>query len=543
MTVLCLASLSKPLLAKVRQRLSASSESCFVVLPPHGADETAGILAALGLTPDSESALFRSMPGLHRLQCGRHAVFVSADRGKKAGAAEVVSAYDEVWTASLSEVGRLRRYLSEKSTLHTIEDAGFVPPWLCGADGVYRIAGHTKSKKSTYANRGSDVLIVGAGLAGAMTAWSLSQRGCRPIVVDAGSVPGSGASALCAGLIHPHWQASDSPLFQLTRAGYERMVPLLVAFPDCFIPCGVVDAASSDEEYARWVKAYESSVPFAMPETFAFLMTRVEASARCGLPLLRGGWYFPKAGLVRAGRLCRRLTEASGARVLTGTAVKLERRDGLWTAVSEAGSVIARSERAVAAAGRATSDVLGLDDAYLQMSGLYGRISLLRDTDVPSLRSALTGDGYLANTPEGFCAVGATYEPGIQRAVTVEEAHEHNLSTFEKLTGSRPAVLAKGFYEGVRAVASDRMPLAGRGVASAELTGLAFRGVPEASAIARAPGLWICAGLGSRGITWGLACADLVAADICGEPLPLPASLVRQLDPVRFVPKLIGTKH
>ena len=87
------------------------------------------------------------------------------------------------------------------------------------------------------------------------------------------------------------------------------------------------------------------------------------------------------------------------------------------------------------------------------------------------------------------------------------------------------------------------MPRAGRGVTSAELTELAFRGVPEASAIARAPGLWICAGLGSRGITWGLACADLVAADICGEPLPLPASLVRQLDPVRFVPKLIGTKH
>lgn len=104
----------------------------------------------------------------------------------------------------------------------------------------------------------------------------------------------------------------------------------------------------------------------------------------------------------------------------------------------------------------------------------------------------------------------------------MQEAHEHNLSTFDKLTGRRPDVLAAGFYEGVRAVPADRMPLAGRGWTVAELEGLAFRGVPEARSIPRAPGLWICAGFGSRGLTWGLACARHVAADVTGDVQALP---------------------
>ena len=57
------------------------------------------------------------------------------------------------------------------------------------------------------------------------------------------------------------------------------------------------------------------------------------------------------------------------------------------------------------------------------LSPLYGRISLLRETDLPELRCALTGDGYVART-EGFCAVGATYEPGEAPDVAVQEAHE-----------------------------------------------------------------------------------------------------------------------
>ncbi|MEZ5450205.1 MAG: FAD-dependent 5-carboxymethylaminomethyl-2-thiouridine(34) oxidoreductase MnmC [Thiolinea sp.] len=48
------------------------------------------------------------------------------------------------------------------------------------------------------------------------------------------------------------------------------------------------------------------------------------------------------------------------------------------------------------------------------------------------------------------------------------------------------------------------------------------------------PGLFVFAGLGSRGLTTSHLCAELLAAQICQEPLPLEKSLYYQLHPARF---------
>lgn len=543
MTVILLTSAEKPLLAFARQRLSAFSGRVFLTIPVQQGMSVANVLTELGLTAETETALFEGMPGMHIVPCGDTVVYAVLSEGERPDYSSVIAVYDEIWVETPAKAAPLRRFFTEKTKLYSAENSDDAPIWLRREKGWYCLRKGTNYIRSTYVNVRRDAIVVGAGLAGAMTAWELSRRGCRVTVIDAGCVPGSAASALFAGLIHPHWQAADSPLFRLTRAGYEAMIPLLERFPDCFIPCGVVDAASSEEEYEKWRAAYGKGVPFVMPEAFATLLSRDEARQYSGMPLTRGGWLFPRAGLVHAGRLCRRLIEASGVRMLTGCEVRLRRSNEGWEAVSSSGSVLASASQAAVCAGLATPDVIGIPRTWTGMSGLYGHISLLRDIDLPMLRTALTGDGYMASTPEGFCAVGATYESGEARVLSESEAHEHNLATFDKLTGRRPVVTARGFYEGVRAVAADRMPLAGRAFTAETMSAFHYRGRPEVSAVPRADGLWICTGLGSRGITWGLACARLTAAGICGEPLPLQASLVRQLDPARFLPKLFGTKH
>ena len=510
MTVHLLTSAKKPLLDFVRQRL-LPLEPCEVrtVLVPVAQETAEDVAQALGLVPGDSG--FASMPGLHVVPCGGTRLVLVRAETAAAALRETTTVPDVLVSMPEDINGGFRRLMGARTRLVTTAPLERAPGFLEPDGESWRLRSARKAPEEQQEQQGGGssaserVLIVGAGLAGAMTAWELAQRGSRAVVVDAGPVPGSGASALHAGLIHPHWQASDSPLFQLTRAGFEAMTEVLRDFPDAFIPEGVVD----------------------------------EASERAGLALSRGGWLYPKAGLVHAGRLARRMLEAAQAQVLTNMPVSLRRREGLWEAVSAQGVVVARAPKAVVCAALATPCVLGLARGTMGLSPLYGRISLLRETDLPELRCALTGDGYVART-EGFCAVGATYEPGEAPDVAVQEAHEHNLSTFDKLTGRRPDVLAAGFYEGVRAVPADRMPLAGRGWTVAELEGLAFRGVPEARSIPRAPGLWICAGFGSRGLTWGLACARHVAADVTGDVQALPGSLAAKLDPARFLPKLLA---
>lgn len=521
MTVHLLTSAKKPLLDFVRQRL-LPLEPCEVrtVLVPVAQETAEDVAQALGLVPGDSG--FASMPGLHVVPCGGTRLVLVRAETAAAALRETTTVPDVLVSMPEDINGGFRRLMGARTRLVTTAPLERAPGFLEPDGESWRLRSARKAPEEQQEQQGGG-----------------SSASERVLIVDAGPVPGSGASALHAGLIHPHWQASDSPLFQLTRAGFEAMTEVLRDFPDAFIPEGVVDAASSEEEYEKWREAAAYGRPVHLPGDFASLLTREEASERAGLALSRGGWLYPKAGLVHAGRLARRMLEAAQAQVLTNMPVSLRRREGLWEAVSAQGVVVARAPKAVVCAALATPCVLGLARGTMGLSPLYGRISLLRETDLPELRCALTGDGYVART-EGFCAVGATYEPGEAPDVAVQEAHEHNLSTFDKLTGRRPDVLAAGFYEGVRAVPADRMPLAGRGWTVAELEGLAFRGVPEARSIPRAPGLWICAGFGSRGLTWGLACARHVAADVTGDVQALPGSLAAKLDPARFLPKLIA---
>jgi tRNA 5-methylaminomethyl-2-thiouridine biosynthesis bifunctional protein len=47
------------------------------------------------------------------------------------------------------------------------------------------------------------------------------------------------------------------------------------------------------------------------------------------------------------------------------------------------------------------------------------------------------------------------------------------------------------------------------------------------------PSLWICAAMGSRGLSFSVLCAELLAARIGAETLPVEANLAAALDALR----------
>ena len=55
------------------------------------------------------------------------------------------------------------------------------------------------------------------------------------------------------------------------------------------------------------------------------------------------------------------------------------------------------------------------------------------------------------------------------------------------------------------------------------------------------PPVWISASMGSRGLTYAVLCAELLAARLGGEPLPLEGSLARLLAAAR--PGLVVSHH
>ncbi|WP_298219981.1 FAD-dependent oxidoreductase, partial [Halothiobacillus sp.] len=67
----------------------------------------------------------------------------------------------------------------------------------------------------------------------------------------------------------------------------------------------------------------------------------------------------------------------------------------------------------------------------------------------------------------------------------------------------------------LRATSRDRLPIVGE--------------IPGQS------GLMVNTGHGSRGLTWCPLLAEVLAASCCGEPNPVPLSLLRALRPERVI--------
>jgi tRNA 5-methylaminomethyl-2-thiouridine biosynthesis bifunctional protein len=121
-----------------------------------------------------------------------------------------------------------------------------------------------------------------------------------------------------------------------------------------------------------------------------------------------------------------------------------------------------------------------------------------------------------------------------------QKEQDENLALVHRMLanhdGPLPATLALSGKVGLRPVVPDRLPLVGQ-LPAQEATSNASR---SRSARTRVPGLYVNSGFGARGILFATLCAELLASQIAGEPLPLAKDLVRAIDPMRYAHKKLS---
>ncbi|MEI7515341.1 MAG: FAD-dependent oxidoreductase [Betaproteobacteria bacterium] len=351
--------------------------------------------------------------------------------------------------------------------------------------------------------------VIGAGISGASVARALALRGWRVQVLDAHDHPALGASGLPAGLVSPVHSADDGPVSQLTRIGCALMrqhaQALLVQGRD-WAPSGAWLYQVPDEPNDQ------AGEPRHLPEAF---------------------WLQPTA-MVRAWLATPGISFKGQARVQ-----KLERQDEHWVCSDAHGKELARSELVVLANALDVTRLLGnpgpakpapaptpaLTQALARLHPRYGAVSMGASAGWPGLPAQpVQGKGnFLPSIPlaqRAMWLAGAGFDCA---PTPVPQAQHHaNLARLARLLPDTAATLAPQFeagqvqlWQSQRCVSHDRLPLVG-----------AVQTEPDAS-------LWISAAMGARGLTLAALCAELLAARIGGEPLPMPARLARLLDAQR----------
>lgn len=400
-----------------------------------------------------------------------------------------------------------------------VADAGdghawFDPPW-------------TLRKPVVPSTPATTALIIGAGLAGSSAAWSLAQRGWQVTVLGQGRAPADGASGLPAGLFCPHTSPDDCPLSRLSRAGLQVLLPrlqhLCQAGQDWDLS-GVLEHDALEPRHLCW-----SDGPGLSWSKAAGAM-QCEAA---GLPATAPALWHQRAGWLRPASLVTAQLQHPRIRFLAqADCAQLQSQDGQWQALGGHGQPLATADIAIIAAGPASGAFL---PAHWRLQPLRGQVTWGRCT--PDNAAALppfpvNGSGNLvAHVPDpagAFWIMGSTFERDVSAlpitAADQAAAHAHNLGKLAQLLPASAGALAPAFTPGdpacqptwgrVRLASHDRLPIVGP--------------VPEHN------GLFTLTALGARGITLSALCAELLAAQLHAEPLPLEAALASLLSTHRL---------
>ncbi|HEX7749939.1 MAG TPA: FAD-dependent oxidoreductase, partial [Bordetella sp.] len=325
-----------------------------------------------------------------------------------------------------------------------------------------------------------------------------------------------------AAALTPVIARDDNPRARLSRAGSQRALRRWAGMDDAVRRCGTLQL---ERDAGRATALAQALSGLAFPAQWARAVDADAAGQLAGLPVARGGVYFRDGLLVRPDRLVMALLSAPGITRKTGAAASLRQAGGLWQVCDARGAVLAEAGQVVLACAAQVPALLragGLLDPMprlAQMHALAGEV-----TQAPAFalqggpRCIVGGEGYLLPEVLGWCVAGSTYAHGAQETEVSAAGQRVNLDKAAGLMGEEAGHALRGLpagdlpgWAGWRAVLPGRLPAIGP--------------------LTHAPGVWLATGYASRGLSWSALGGDLIAAWLCGEPLPLETDLIGQILP------------
>ncbi|MEX8494921.1 FAD-dependent 5-carboxymethylaminomethyl-2-thiouridine(34) oxidoreductase MnmC [Sphaerotilus sp.] len=397
-----------------------------------------------------------------------------------------------------------------------------------------------------------EALVIGAGLAGCAAAWALARQGWTATVLDRQTAPAQETSGNPGGLMHGTFNAPDSLHARWFRAASQLTARLARPAIASGAVAGDLRGFVRLEDRLEAEQAAAQLARVGLPDTYVRWVTAAEARGHTGLDVATGGWFYADAGWLSPGDWSRWLlaqaVSAGQARFqghaeVTALRYSPSGASGDWQALDHRGQVLAQAPVVVLANAVAVDRLLEPHAPSLRLQAVRGQTTLLPG-NTPGLcppRMALSGQGYGLTLPDGRVLTGATSQAEDRDGTVRLADHQHNLARATRLGICLPGTAALETIEpegrvGWRATTPDRLPMIGppldRTACDAARQSGRIR-LDQLRHVPRCHGLFVCSGLGSRGITSATLGAQVLAAWITGSPFPVEAALRDALDPAR----------
>lgn len=387
------------------------------------------------------------------------------------------------------------------------------------------------------------VLVVGAGLAGAATAYELARRGVKVCVLEAADRPAAAASGSRQGLVYAKISARPTAQTELLLSGYGYTLHLLhTLLPEQqdWSPCGVLHLNHNEAERKR-------NAELAAHDWHRHLYYGVDAAQAgrlAGIPMSEGGLFWPQGAWVHPAAFVRALLEHPNIETRYRSPVRrLNHTKGRWTAHSDTASF--SGSHLVLCCG-ADSRKLPLLDGF-PFVPIRGQTSLAAAVSGSlKLKTALSGAAYIAPAWQGLHCYGATFLPQDGQAdwraadEAANRASLHELTPFLADAFTEPVSGSPNGHAAVRCDTFDHLPALGA-LGDAAAMRLSYAKLARDknyrldTPCPYLPNAYLNTAHGSRGLATAPICAAQLAAEICADAAVLSAPLRRALSPNRLV--------
>lgn len=465
----------------------------------------------------------------------------------------------EMWTQSLFE--QLARLARAGATLATFTAAGFVRRGLIAAGfNISRTKGFGRKRemltgvrqaqhRAPYPNpwywrrpasQGTTV-ILGAGIAGACLAYSLTQRGQSVMLLEQAPAPAQGASGNRQAAVYPLLNGEHDILsqFYLQAFLYHRqsIAPLLNQTAVSHDWCSVVQLAFNEHSATKIARLITGQ----FPPSIAQPLTSAQINKCTGIATDLAGIQYPLAGWVCPFELTRALIKAAEKtghlRCYYDTQVHELHKEKQWHLKGDDQSWVA--DNVILTNGHQATQFAAA--STLPMSPVRGQVNY--QPTAPSLsplKTVVCYEGYLTPAWQGLHCIGASYDHNdadVEYREQDEQDNQHKLSRALPLFSDLAPESGSGRV-GIRAATRDHLPLVGAVPNKAQQVQqyhLMPRRHKESLPLAEDHvGLYVLAGLGSRGICSAPLLAEILTAQLLDEPYPLAAELLEALNPNRY---------
>ena len=377
----------------------------------------------------------------------------------------------------------------------------------------------------------SEILVIGAGLAGAACARALARGGFQVTVVEANSKPAMGASGNPLAIVHALFSKDHNRASRWLDQGMLRSMAWARDLQVAHGVCGVLQLAQSAQEDLDWQRPESALIEYWNKDRVAdFLQGHATPHPFGGLWCGQGGWVVPSDFVSR----CLKDARDHGAGLRLDTAVVSVDFTQRCAKLNNGGEIF--FQQIVFCAAQDTDQLI--PDAQLTLNGLRGSVSefdcseLLNAENKMGLPAVVCAQGYATPLVGGRMVVGAGYERlGESTVLSNEISNRDRLQQISPVLGDLCSRLPSNDRTSIRSATLDRLPLVGQIL---DWRRPLAASVSQLHQMPRLPHAWICGGLGSRGVSSAALAAECITAMIKGGPSPIAPDLVKAVDPVRF---------